>query len=327
MSNDLPPRDHNAPPVTVPEENAVLADLQSRYPTVESDLADLESAAATYPERVTDEETAQSLQALLKKASTHKAAWKAYRGVEKRPWDTVAKIVMNFFNKPEERLEKLIDTLKPRYTAYLEMKAEQERIAREAKAAAERAEAERLAREAEARRLEAEAAERREREAREREEAARRAEAEAKEDQLWAEARAELAKWEERKADERRKAAEREEREENASTIRSIRTFMKHAERLAEGPEDRPLEQDEQEQFDALILPGGEISRLAGKVLHSVLLDDAQMAYLSEVKGKLEGWRKARQERMDAAEAAERAKAEALRQAREQAEAAERAAR
>ena len=329
MNSNLPPRDHNNPPVVVPEETSVTSDLEARYPTVASDLADLESAAATYPERITDEETAQSLQALLKKMSSHKAAWKSWRSLEKKPWDLVGKIVMNFFSKPEERVEKLIDTLKPRYTAFLEMKAENERIAREAKAAAERAEAERLAREAEARRLEAEAAERREREAREREEAARLAEAEAKEDQLWAEARAELAKWEERQAEERRKAAERQEREENAGTIRSIKQFMRHAERMGDAVADGSILTTELEQFDDLILPGGEISRLAGKVVHSTLLDDDQKAYLAEVKIKLEVWRTERQNQLSAAaqaEAERRARAEALRQAKDAEEAAARAA-
>jgi len=316
----------NLPPVTPPGEPEVLADLKARYPNVETDLADLEAAAKTYPERITEEEQAASLQALLKKASTHKAAWKSWRSLEKKPWDTVAKIVFNFFGAPEDRAEKLIESLKPRYTAFLEMKAEKERLEREAKAEAERKEAERLEQEraaAEKRKAEAEEAER---QANLRAEEARQRAEEEKAKQAEAEARAQAAKAEADRIERERRERDKAEKDENASNIRSMKAFMKQAERLAEQAAESALDQAEDDVFDDLIMEGGEIGRLGSKLLNSALLDDEQRAYVTGVRDTLTGWRKARTERMEVEEAEQRRKQEQARAEREAAEAAARAA-
>ena len=319
----LPPKTHNNPPVAAPSNEDMLSDLQTRFPELESEQADFEAALKTYPEKIEDDEVAAALQDVLGKMKKHKSRLASYKKDEKKPWSGIVNVVMNFFTKYEDKVEEWMEVWQPRYQDYLERKKAEAQRKAEEEAERQRQEAERLRKEAEEAAERKRQAEEEERLAREREEAARLAEQEAKEDAMWAEARGELAKWEERKAEERRKDREKAEKEENATDIRQLKQLMRTATALAREAETGTLipGSDAAGVFEDLILEGGEISRLGTKLRHSSLLDDEQRSYLQEVKEALDGWRKARQERIAAAAAEERQKAEEEAEKRRQAEA------
>lgn len=312
-AHELPPRDHNRPPemITPPTETSLLADLEARYPQVKKDLDELVKAAGTFPAEIKDDETAGALQALIKKMTTHAAAWKAWRGVEKKPWDTAAKVVQNFFGKPEETLvDKEIGwvaKLRPRHTKYLEWKDEQERQRREEQARQEREAAEELRMDqlwAEAR---AELAEYDAQKAYEREQEALRRAEDAKWDAIWAEARAELAAWEEAAAEARRKAREEEEKRQRRVDKATLTRLTREANKLGEKDQAGTLTDDDRDRYRQLIGTNGEIPMLQRR------LEDATAFLSDEEKAELiaeeENLARLRAERIKNHEAAEAAKA------------------
>lgn len=237
-SETTAPLHHNNPPVTAPSEEDVLDDLESRYPTVGTALAQYEKTAKAVPQDIRDDATAVKVQDLLRKMRDQKAQWEKDRGTEKRPWDNVARTVMNFFKTPQDKLDALIKDILPRHTAYLERKAEAARIAKEIAAKAEREKAEKAQREAaaaEQRRLDAERAER---EAREREEAAERRRAEAEQRRKDEEARAEAARVAAAEAEAKRREearlAEIARREREAAAAKEQRERAEREKREAE---------------------------------------------------------------------------------------------
>jgi hypothetical protein len=331
MSDLLPPRTHNMPPVVAPADTALLADLRVRYPEVEATVDELEKAFATYPEKLTleDEETAAALQDLLGKAAKTKNRFKADRGSEKRPWDTLVKVVQNFFGKAEEKIDGMIDLWKPRYQAFLDLKEIENRRRAEEQAEAQRKEAERLATEAAAAEERARAAREAEEAARRREEAARAAAEEAERRRREAESRAAAATEAEARIAREKRERDKAEREANAEALRAIRRNMRDVERLHALAEADEASDDEAVQLDVLSRPGGAVSLLAGPVASSTLLDDEQRAEVEAVRERLAAIRKALGARLDAkerrrreaerkkAEAAEAAAAEDRRKARE----------
>ncbi len=302
----------NNPPVTAPPSEDMLADLQRRFPEIDTELTQIEKDLATYPKKLTlkDADVAQALQDLLLKGKKLKSNLAGYKKEEKRPWDGIVKVVQNFFATREEKLAGMMADAAAVHEDYLQQKkdealrlaeeeAEAQRKAAEA-ARLEREEADRRAAEAEERRL---AEERREREARERAAAEEAREREAKE-------RAAAAEAEEKRLAAERKARERAEREQNADSLKKIRGHMKEAEKLNDSALEKGDEtsQADIQQLDALIKPGGIVSLLAGPVANSSLLDDAQRAEIEEVRARVEALRKAVSERWDAKERRRRVK-------------------
>lgn len=320
---------HNLGPLTVPSEANVIASLDAQYPSVKTDLAEIETAAATYPAVIETEEQASALQALIKKAKTTRASCKAWRGLEKKPWDGVAKIIYNFFITPEEKLEKIEDTLGEKLTAWSDKKAEEARLAAEEKARKEREEAERLENERKEREMDAlyaealkELAEYDERKARERAEEETRKAAEAEEKRKAAEAEA-------KRIEAEKKAAEKAEREKNDENLKSIRRHMKDAEKLntAMSTEGDEVSDADIQLLDAIVRPGGTVSLLAGPVASSTLLDDDQRREIEGVRIRLNDLRQNIVDRMDSKARKKREKeqkAEADRLAKEAAEREER---
>lgn len=317
----LPPKTHNNPPVSVPNEADLLDDLKTRYPDVEKRMDELEAAAKTFPERITDDENAGKLQDLLRQMSVAKAQWKSTRGVEKRPWDGLAKVVMNFFGSKEEKIDELVAKLKPVHTRYLEDKAEEERIRREDAARKQREEADKAAKaaaEAEERRL---AAVKAEEEANARAEQARKDAEAAETRRLEALERARLAKEAEDRAERERKDRDRAEREVNATNIRELKALLKTADKLAAKAEEAPdrVADVEAAELDELINAGGKIGTVASKLAASLLLDDEEKETLSQTRTRLAAWRNARDAGLQVVEnkkqAAAREKAEKARAA------------
>lgn len=299
---------HNNPPVTVPEEADLLADLATRYPQVVKDLAEIEAAAADVPGVITDEATAGKLQALLKKTSSLRAQWKALRGVEKRPWSAVLAIVGNWFETAEEKADKIIETHKPRLTAFLDAKAEAARVAAEQEAERQRAEAERLAAEAaaaEQRRKDAEAAAAR---AVAEEAAARRRAEEEEERRKAAEAAREAAAAEEKRILAEKRDRERAEKERNTENLKQIRRHLKDAGKLHDAGigDDTPM--PDIEMLEALVRPGGTLATLLGQVFGSSLLTHEEVLEVEQAKIAMGNMRQVLSERLGDRERRKRAK-------------------
>lgn len=294
---------HNNPPVTIPEEEALIADLDARYPQVAKDLAEIELAAKDVPVEIRDEETAGKVQALLKKTSSLRAQWKALRGVEKRPWSAVVAIVGNWFETSEERADKIIESLKPRHTFYLDTKVEAARVAAEQEVERQRQESERLKKEAEAaeaKRQEAEAAKIK---AQEEEAAAIKRKEEADAARVAAEAAAAAAKAEEDRIAKEKRDRERAERDRNVQGIKDAKAAMKIAERLHEAAAEQGVDDaatNDMAALDAMIRFGGTISTLMGPVASSAILDEEQKDEVAGMRIRLETMRKDMSDRLDA---------------------------
>lgn len=297
----VPGPGHNRGPLTPPTEDDLIADLRVRYPEVEPKLAELTAAAESAPKKIEDDETAGKVQDLYRTIKKFQSTWKAWRGVEKGPWDKLAKVALNFFKEPEDKLESLALELRERHTAFTERKAEEARAEAERKAAAERAEAERLRKEAEAaeqRRLLAEQAER---EANEREEKARSEEAAAKERKRLAEEAAERARAEEKRIADEKRQREQAEKEQNADTLRTASTVLRDAERLNEAAGDEEEGAPELERMIALV------RQHASSALRSTLLSDEQISKARSLLERADELRKANMDRLDAKEKRKRA--------------------
>lgn len=154
--NNPAPMGHNASPVTPPNMADVKADIETRYPEVQTRLDELVASAQTAPDRIDDDETDGKVQTLIKEMVDTRKAWEDMRDAEKAPWQRAADTIYNFFKKAEDVLQDgrgktatgWIPKLKARHTDYLERKAEAKRIEDERRAAEERKRAEEAAREA-----------------------------------------------------------------------------------------------------------------------------------------------------------------------------------
>lgn len=315
------PLGHNLPPVTAPSTEEALSDLQRRFPELETEQKDFEEALATYPEVITDDDTAAALQDVLGKIKKHQSVLSAHKKTEKKPWDGIVKVVQNFFSKYDEKLDKMLETWGPRHQAYLEKKKAEALRKAEEEAKKQREEADRLRREAEEAEERKRKAEEEERLARQREEEARLRAEEEDRKRKEAEARAAAAKEEADRIDRERREREKAEKEENAANLREIKRLIRDAERLGAAAENGDLGMDG-EVFDDLVLEGGQISRLGSKLRASHLLDDEQAETLKDIQTRLQALRTARSARLKAAEdAAAAAEAERRRKAEEEAEA------
>lgn len=296
---------HNQSPVTVPEEDALNADLAKRYPTALTDLEEILEAEKHVPDEIKDEETAGKVQALLKKTSALKNSWEALGKVEKKPWTNVASIVRSWFQTKEDKAEALIKNIKPRLTKYLDAKAEavrleEERKAEEARLAAEESKMDQLWAEA---RVELAAYD--ERKAREREAEARRLEEEAREDQMWAEARAELAAYDERKANERRAALLAEQAARRKTRKADLSKLVKESKGLALLDEAGTMDDTQRARYQELIKKDGLIATLQQQLEQERgMLTDEERAELDAEEAALAECRAARKALHEKAEAA-----------------------
>ena len=329
MTDTLPPRTHNLPPIVAPLDAEMLADLQARYPEVAKELDAFEAALKTYPERLTlkDAETAAALQDLLGKMAKQKAVLAGLKKHEKKPWDTLVKVVQNFFGKGEEKIDGWLGVWKPRFQEFLDLKEADNRAKAEAEAERQRAEAVRLEREAEEAAERKRKAEAEEAEAWRREEEALAAAARAEEERRQAEARAAEAKAEEERRAKEKRERDKAERDQNTEAFRAIRRNMKDAERLHLMGEGDEATEDEIAQLDGLVRAGGVIGNLAAPVAASMLLDDEQKIEIETIRGRLGELRKAANGRHDAKEQRRRERERKAAEAAEAAAAAERAAR
>lgn len=311
MSDHPAPMGHNRGPVTPPKDEEVLDDLKTRYPEVQSKLAEFEAALATYPTEfgLRDEAKAAALQDLLGQMEKQKRRLGADKKDEKDPWDKITKIVINFFAKGEEKIGEHLKVWRPRHQAYIDLKGEENKRLMEEEAERQRAEAARIRAEAEAAEERRRAAEEAEQAAIAREEQARREVLEAEERKRAAEESAKAAKAEEDRITAERRERERAEKAQNAEAISAIKRHMKTAQALDETAVAEVASEDDIRALDDLIRPGGTISILAGPVASSALLDDTQRAFMDEVRGRLAVLRTAAGARLDAKERKRREKA------------------
>lgn len=301
----------NLPPVIAPTEPELLADLKRRYPKIDARLAEFEEALKSFPENIANETVAKELQDLLGQMKDERSAWKGQRGEQKKPWDKLAKVVMNFFTTAEEKIEGWEATWKPRLDAYADVKrvaaqraaeAEAQRIRDEAAAQA------RAAQEAEERRLAAEEAAR---QAESREAAAREEARLAEERRRVADEAAKAAAEEAKRIEAAKKAKEKLEREQNDEALRSIKRHMKDAARLHDKMGEAAeveVEQADVDQLDALVRAGGIIGVLAGPVFNSPLLSPEQVLEIEQTRLALGNMRQVLSERQDAKVRRKRAK-------------------
>jgi hypothetical protein len=315
---------NSSAPISPPNDQEFLADLQARYPEISTKLDEFDAALKTYPDKIESEEVAAALQDLLGQMAKQRAAIKAYQSAEKKPWDGLVKIVRNFFGKAEDRIDAALEMWKPRHQAYLDQKAAASRRAAEEEAERQRQEAERL-------RAEAEAAAERKRQAEEAEAAARRAEEEARrraeeeaKKREEAEAAAAAAKEEERRIAAEKKAREDAERAENKKILVFIRGVMTDVEALEAACAAESATGEDVAALDELIGAGGKVSQDLSKVGSSHLLDDMQTAEVAGIRSRLAEIRQAATARSDSKERRRRAKAEKEAAEREAALSAER---
>lgn len=299
---------HNMGPISPPADTDVLADLQARYPEIATEPAEFEKALATYPEKIVDEAAAANLQDLLKKISKQRGRYKADRGTEKKPWDSLTKVVQNFFSKAEDKLDAMLETWKPRHQAYLDMKAEQARRAAEEEIERQRAETERKRQEAEAAEIRRAEAERQEREAEERAAAARRAAEEAEERRIALEAQAKQLKEQQAKLERERRERDAAARGKNGVTLSNLRKLMKSA-RAIHAVADQASAEDLADLNGLLSAERGVASMMRELVLE--VMDEDVRVEVSALQDELKQMRIAAAARFDAKER-KRREAEAL---------------
>lgn len=315
--------------INAPTEQEVLDDLKARYGDIETRQAEFEEALKEYPKDLglEDADRAAALQDLLGQIADQKSIVAGRKKTEKGPWDKVVKVVTNLFATADEKLAALQAEWKPVHQAYLD-KVKAEKIRKQEEEAQRQREKEETARK------EAEAAEARAAEAKAAEEEARRREEKARADQAAAEAAKKKAEEEaaaaaarEKQLAEERKKRDRAEKDQNEDALRAIKRHMKDVDRLQAGAIEAGDEvaQNEIDQLDALIRPGGIISVLAGPVADSALLDDEQRTEIEGVRARLGELRAAAMERLGAREKRRRAKEQAEADAKEKAAGEERA--
>ncbi len=301
----------NIPPVTPPTEQDLLADLERRYPKIKPRLAEFESALKSFPDQIKDETVAKELQDLLGQMKDERSAWKGQRSEQKKPWDKLAKVVMNFFGTAEETIESWEKTWRPRLDAFMDEKRAAAQRAAEEEARKERERAETARKEAEAADARRAEAERQAAEAAEREERAKREAAEAEQRKRDAEAGAARAAEEAKRVETEKKASEKAERERNADLLKQIRGHMKPATKFHDkmgDAEEGEIEQADVEQLDALVRPGGIIGVLANQVFASTLLSHEELLEIEQVRLALGNMRQVLEERLGAKERKRREK-------------------
>lgn len=295
-AHDIAPIGHNNPPVALPKDEAMLADLQRRYPEIDKRLTEWDEAFKGYmtaegklPEIPLDQEdVAQNLQDLLSQVKKDSKVWTdSFQKQEKAPLNKLVKIVGNFFTGRVEKAEKHLETWLPVHADFARRKADKEKEKAEAAAAAER-EKERLARlaaeKAAQEQAQAEAAAAAERE---KERLAREAAEKAARDREEAEKRAEAAKAEEKRLADEKRVRDAAEKEINNSNLRDIRDLLREAEKLDALAEAEEATDDETAKLTGIIEVGGLIGLLARPVAASTLLDDAKTASLKTIQERL----------------------------------------
>lgn len=317
----------NFPPVSLPNDDQMLADLQRRFPEMDKRLAEWDSAFKTFPADIPldQEDVAQSLQDLLGQVKKESKTWTdSYQKNEKKPLNALVKIVGNFFTGRAEKADKMLAQWMPVHETFLRRKADAERARAEA-AAAEQREKERIAREAaeraaaEQRAAEERAAEQRRIEAEEREKAEK-----AKRDREEAERRAAEAAAKEKAEREAKAARDREEKERNNVGLREIRGHLREAENLHTLVAADEASESEIARLDELVRPAGIISNIAGPVAASLLLDDGQTAQVAALRADMTKMRETLASNIGKREAAKREKARLEEEKRQQELAAER---
>lgn len=307
-----PTAGHNNPPVVLPKDEEMLADLQNRYPEIDTRLKEWDEAFAGFPDDIPleQEDVAQSLQDLIGQVKKETRTWDAHQKGEKKPLNALVKIVTNFFTTRSEKADKLLEKYGPIHQAFLDKKkaesirkAEEEAAAQrkkeeEARAAAAKAEEERLAAEARAA------------EQRKKEEEARAAAEKAEEERKAAVARAEAAAAEEKRLAEEKKVRDREEKERNNTNLREIRGYMRRAEALHTLAEAEEINEAETLELDGLVKTGGIVGNLAAPVAASLLLDEEQKTSIEGTRTRLGELRTAISDRLGKREKAKREKAE-----------------
>lgn len=301
---------HNRPPIVPPTDEDMLADLQGRYPELQKELAEFESALATYPKEFTlkDEESAAALQDLLGKMKKHKSQIAAYKKDEKKPWAGLVNVVLNFFTKGDEKIGELLEEWQPRHQAFMDLKKEESRRKAEEELERQRAAAEASRLAAEKAKAEEEAAKARAEEERRKEQEAREAAERATKEKEEREAAAAAAKAEEKRLADEKRDRDRAEKEKNAANLRDIRRHMKDVDKLNMLAETEEAAPEELAQLEQLIKHGGIISLLAGPVAGSPLLDDEQRSDVDALKKKLDELREAGNARYNTREKARREK-------------------
>lgn len=312
----------NKGPLMPPSEDELLDDLRARYPEVEPKLKELTESAASAPKKIDNDEDAGKVQDLYRTIKKYQSTWKAWRGVEKGPWDKLAKTALNFFKDPEDKLDTIALDLRARHTEFTELKAEKTRAEAAKRAEAERAEADRLRKEAEAAETRRAEAERAQREAEEREARARAEEEAAKERKRLADEAAERARAEEKRIADEKRARETAAKEMNAEVMRQAKPLLKEAKDLHDAAE-ADEESEPSERLAELVKEYGEIDSLLVNLDRSVLTDEQREQVESLDKAR-KAMRLAMSMRSSAKERKKHAAAEKKREAEDAAAAEER---
>lgn len=326
MTTETIEKTHNQPPVELPTEERMLADLQRKYPEIDKRLQEWDGAFAEYPLEIPleQEDVAGSLQDLIGQVKKDSKVWTdSYQKQEKKPLNALVKVVGNFFTGRVEKAQKFIDKYAPVHENYLLRVAEKNRKAAEEEAERQRQKEAEARKAAEAAAAEQAAAEQRAAEQRQREQEEREKAAKAQREREEAEAAAAAAKEKERREAQERRERETAEKEQNTIHLREIRDYLKEAEKLHALAEADEASTEEQARLGDLIRPGGIIGELARPVAASLLLDDDQKERIATVRtrlGELRDLGDARLNKRQKAAADKARKEEAERQAKEDAE-------
>lgn len=315
----------NKPPIELPNEAAMLENLQAQYPEIDKRLKEWEGAFAEFPLDIPLEQAdvAQSLQDLLGQVKKDSKVWTdSFQKQEKKPLNALIKVVGNFFTSRVEKADGFLAKYGPVHETFLQRKAERARKDAEEEADRQR-EAEQAARAAaEQARRDQEAAEARAADERRKEQEAREAAERARVEREEADARAAAAKERERQEAEARRTREKAEKEQNATALREIRPLLAEAEKLHNLAEADEASDTETARLAELTRPGGLIGELARPVSASLLLDADQVERVGAVRKRLGELREAGEARLGKRQraAAEKArKAEEERQAQDSA--------
>src|ERR1700744_1902590 len=124
----------NQPPITLPTDDEMLADLKRRYPEIDLRLDEWKSSFATYNDPETGKpaeipldhaDVASALQDLIGQVKKDSKVWTdSFQKQEKKPLNALVKIVGNFFTSRVEKADGLVDTYEPTYKSFLQRKAD-----------------------------------------------------------------------------------------------------------------------------------------------------------------------------------------------------------
>lgn len=283
-------RTHNMPPVVLPKDEEMLADLQRRFPEIDKRLAEWDDAFKEYPEEITlaQEDIAQNLQDLLGQVKKESKIWTdSFAKNEKSPLNKLVKIVGNFFTTRSEKADAFLAKWGPVHEAFLTKKKadnirKQEEAAEAQRKKEEDARAAALAAEAEKKKAEEAAAA-----ARKKEEEAIAAAAAAEEEKRLAEERTRLALAQEKRLADEKRERDKAEKEVNNTNLREIRGYMRRAEVLNTLADTDKASEEELKELDTLVKAGGIIGNLASPVANSLLLDEDQKTAVEGVRTRL----------------------------------------